>query len=146
MNVKFIALKPHPFPTSTQIRHRTFPRPSVVTSFKYTSTDESPFDHHWGGITSYKTIFGLKHKILSGTFDSTLCSVRFLFAAKCYINLLWKINSTWWCKDYSTPSHSLELFKKIQFQTIKVNSVTEEYSSSHWNSRHANLRFCIFSW
>ena len=55
-------MNPHPIPTATQIKHRTFPSPSVVTSLQITSTDEPPFLNQCSSITSYNPMSGLKYK------------------------------------------------------------------------------------
>ena len=39
VTVRFIGKNPHPIPTPTQIKHRTFSIPFVVTSLQFTSSD-----------------------------------------------------------------------------------------------------------
>ena len=44
VTVKFVGLNLHPTPTSTQIKHRNFPRPFLVTNLQFSFSDERPFD------------------------------------------------------------------------------------------------------
>ena len=60
VTVNFIGLNPLPIPTTTQIEHRTFLSPFVVTSLQITSTDEHPFGHQGGSTIFYNPISGLK--------------------------------------------------------------------------------------
>ena len=62
VTVKFIGLNLHPIPTSTHLKHQTFPSLFVVTSLQFTSSDEPPFDHQWRTLTFFNTISGLKNK------------------------------------------------------------------------------------
>ena len=49
--LNFIRINPHPTPTWTQNKHRTFHSPFVVTKSKFTPADGPPIDHQWGNIT-----------------------------------------------------------------------------------------------
>ena len=60
--VIFNWLSYHSFPTSTQIKHRTFPCHFVAISLRFTSKAEPPSDHQLGTISFYNSISGLKHK------------------------------------------------------------------------------------
>ena len=64
VTVNFVAINPHLISTSTQIKHRTFPKPSVATSLHFTSTEEPPLGHQWGSKTFCNFISGLKQKTI----------------------------------------------------------------------------------
>ena len=64
VTIKLIGLNPHPNPTSTEVRHRTFLSLFVVTSLQFVSTDEPAVDHQWGSTTFYNPISGLKNKTI----------------------------------------------------------------------------------
>ena len=58
---KFIEIKLHPIPYSTQINNRTFPIPFVVTSVQIPATDEPPRYQQWGKVPFHNPISGLKN-------------------------------------------------------------------------------------
>ena len=62
---KFNEFNPHPIPTSNKIKHRTFPRPFVLTSLQFTYTDDPPFGHQLGSRTFYNPTSSLKYKTFS---------------------------------------------------------------------------------
>ena len=51
VTVKFNTLNLHPFATSSQFKHTTFPSIFVVTSLQFTFTSEPPCDHQPGSTT-----------------------------------------------------------------------------------------------
>ena len=86
VTVRFIGLNSRPIPISTQIKHRTFSSPSVVTSSHFTPTDEPPFDHRGGSKTLYNPFSGLKYKTIFG-------NVCFLFSVILDFSLLETVNT-----------------------------------------------------
>ena len=118
LTMKIFGVNSHTIPTSTQIKRWTVSSPFVVTSLHLTSTEEPPFDHQRGSISFYNLSLVRNTEQLSETYDlilskisaSILCNNKCFITADCWRNHFWKITSTWWSSDHSTPSHSMWLF------------------------------------
>ena len=82
VTVKFVRLNHHPFPNPIQINIQTFTSHFVVTNLHFTSTDEPPFDHQWGGVAFHNRISGLNN---TNTFLFIFlhCFTNFLLTANC---------------------------------------------------------------